>query len=187
LLAPVSFYVHYSPNMLEMKKIIFVVLLFLSFFSFSQKMVLPDTMAIHSISGIVNEVLRLTSNKKGESRNFDALRNLFLPTARFTVVNHGDSFPQPVESVSLEEFISLLRDDEHEQGYREYEISHTVNEFNGIAQVFQPFRGVDAEQHAEKGVNSYQLAFYKNRWWIVSVLWTLESKGFRVNKNARKT
>jgi hypothetical protein len=173
--------------MLQSKKATVVVLLFISSFSFSQRMVSPDTLALHSIHGIVKEVLRLTSNKKGESRNFDALRNLFLPTARFTIVNHGDSFPEQVQSISLEEFISLLRDDEDEQGYREYEISYVLNEFNGIAQVFQPFRGVDAEQHAEKGVNSYQLAFYKNRWWIVSVLWTLESPGVRISKNERKT
>src|SRR5258708_1529828 len=104
-----------------MKKFTIVVLLFTSFYSFSQNMLSPDTAALHSIHGIVNEVLRLTSNKKGESRNFDALRNLFLPTARLTIVNHGDSFPVPVESISLEEFISLLRDDEDEQGYSEYE------------------------------------------------------------------
>lgn len=51
--------------------------------------------AVRSIDGIVKEMLRIVSGEKGKLRNWKAFRNLFLPTAHFTVVSHCDSFPQP--------------------------------------------------------------------------------------------
>ena len=63
------------------------------------------------------------------------------------------------------------------KGYLEKEIHKVVDEYNGIAQVFQTFYGKDSEGVDDKGVNSYQLTYYKGRWWIVSLLWTMESKG----------
>jgi hypothetical protein len=99
----------------------------------------PDTNAVKSIEGTVKEVLRLVSGEKGQARNWEALRNLFLPTATFTVLNNNDSIPRPVETVSLDDFIKLMHDEYYEQGYLEYEIGKTVDEYNGIANVFQSF------------------------------------------------
>ena len=63
-----------------------------------QEMMLPDTNALKTVNGIVKESLRLISSEKGKTRNWEALRNLFLPTATFTVLNNNDSIPQPVET-----------------------------------------------------------------------------------------
>ena len=35
------------------------------------------------------------------------------------VLNHDDTFPEPVESVTLEEFITLMQDPYYEEGYIE--------------------------------------------------------------------
>ena len=74
----------------------------------AQEKMSPDTNAVKSIDGIVKEVLRLVSGEKGQVRNWEALRNLFLPTATFTVLNNNDSIHQPVETVSLDDFIKLM-------------------------------------------------------------------------------
>lgn len=163
-----------------MKKLTAVFFLLCSMHVSAQEKVKADTTAYHSVRGIVKEMLRLMSAEKGKARNFEALRNLFLPTARFTVLNHSDSIPQEVETVSLDEFITLIQDDYYEQGYIEREIISTVNQFNGIAQVFQSFEGKDATNHKEKGMNSYQLVYTGHRWWIVSILWTLESEKIKL-------
>ena len=90
-------------------------------------------------------MLSLVSSEKGKQRDWERFRNLFLPTAQFTVVNHSDSIPQAVETVSLEEFISLMHDAYYDNGYLEFEINKVVNEYNGIANVFQTFHGKDSE------------------------------------------
>ena len=45
------------------------------------------------------------------------MRNLFLSTATFTVLNNNDSIQQPVETVSLGDFIKIMHDEYYEQGY----------------------------------------------------------------------
>jgi hypothetical protein len=148
----------------------------------AQETMTSDTNAVKSIDGIVKEALRLVSGEKGKARNWEALRNLFLTTATFTVLNNNDSIPQPVETVSLDDFINLMHDSYYEQGYLEYETGKTVNEYNGIANVFQSFYGKDSENKEERGINSYQLVYFKERWWIANLLWTGDANGVKVPK-----
>lgn len=162
-------------------------LIFLSFSPLvmlkGQGMMLADTNALKTVHGIVNESLRLISSEKEKTKNWEAIRNLFLPTATFTILNdNNDSFPQPVETITLNDFINLLHDEYYEQGYIEYEMGKTVDEFNGIANVFQSFYGKDSEGNEERGINSYQLVYFNNRWWIANLLWTLETKKVKIPK-----
>ena len=136
--------------------------------------------ATQSIEGIVKEMLNIITIEKGEKPDFKAFRNLFLPSATFTVHSHNDSFPEPVETVSLDDFVELLNDPYYEQGFEEIELHKVINEYNGIAHVFQTYRGKDGEGESETGINSYQLVYDKDRWWIVNLLWTGDSNGVKV-------
>jgi hypothetical protein len=75
-----------------------------------------------------------------------------------------------------------MDDEYYQNGYLEYEISKVVNEYNGIANVFQTFYGKDSENREEKGINSYQLVYFNHRWWIASLLWTGDNNGVKVPK-----
>jgi len=130
----------------------------------------PDV-PLKSIDGIINELLDQITTQKGEKMDTTAIRNLFHPSAIFTVADSTNA-----ETVSLDDFLTLLKDPYYEEGYLEIEIHKVVDEYNGIAQVFQTFYGKDSEGVEEKGINSYQLTYYGSRWWIVSLLWTIESK-----------
>ena len=130
---------------------------------------------VKSIDGIIDELLDQITIEKGEQMDTTAIRNLFHPSAIFTVADSTMA-----ETVSLDEFLNLLKDPYYEQGYLEKEIHKVVDEYNGIAQVFQSFYGKDSEGTEERGINSYQLTYYGERWWIVSLLWTIESKNVRI-------
>lgn len=145
----------------------------------AQEAIISDTSAVKSIDGIVKEVLRLVSGEKGQTRNWAAFRSLFLPTATFTVLNNNDSI-QPVETVSLDIFIDLLRDAYYQEGFLEYETGKAVNEYNGIANVFQSFYAKDSEDKTERGINSYQLVYFRERWWITNLLWTSDANGVKI-------
>ncbi|MCX2680206.1 hypothetical protein OOZ15_09675 [Galbibacter sp. EGI 63066] len=130
--------------------------------------------AVASIDGIVNGLLDQITIEEGKKIDTSAVRNLFHPSAQLTVLHNDSSF---AETVSLDEFLSLLKDPYYEQGFLEKEIHKVIDEYNGIAQVFQSFYAKDSEGVENKGINSYQLAYYNGRWWIVSLLWTSESNG----------
>lgn len=166
-----------------MKKVLSLLLILISTLNLiAQESMTSDTNAVKSIDGITKEVLRLISGEKGKVRNWQALRNLFLPTATFTVLNNNDSLQQPVETVSLDDFIKLMHDEYYEQGYLEYETGRTIDEYNGIANVFQSFYGKDSENKEERGINSYQLVHFKKRWWIANLLWTGDTNGVKIPK-----
>ena len=164
-----------------MKRILLVFFILISTKNLTaQEKMSADTNAVKSIDGIVKEVLRLVSGEKGKTRNWEALRNLFLATATFTVLNNSDSIQQPVETASLDEFIKLMHDEYYEQGYLEYELGKNVDEYNGIANVFQSFYGKDSENKEERGINSYQLVYFKKRWWVANLLWTGDTNGVKI-------
>lgn len=167
----------------KMKKVLLLLLILISALNLmAQETMTSDTNAVKSIDGIVKEVLRLVSGEKGKVRNWQAMRNLFLPTATFTVLNNSDSLPQPVETVSLDNFIELMHDEYYEQGYLECETGKTIDEYNGIANVFQSFYGKDSENKEERGINSYQLVYFKKRWWVANLLWTGDANGVKIPK-----
>lgn len=85
-----------------MNLLFIIIFVILSVDSLAQEKPFADTAAVSSIDGIVNGVLEIITVDKGENINLEKFRNLFLPTARFSILNHDDSMPQPFESVSLE-------------------------------------------------------------------------------------
>jgi len=77
-----------------MKKVLPVFFILITTMTLAAQEMSSDTNAVKSIDGIVKEVLRLVSGEKGQARNWEALRNLFLRTATFTVLNNNDSIQQ---------------------------------------------------------------------------------------------
>ncbi len=162
----------------------FLAILFVSF-SFTttaQTKKIPHEEAIKTIDGTLTRMLQLLSVEKGNTIDTKSLKKLFLVHATFSVRSPDESYPNPFETVNLEDFLESLSDNYYEQGFEEKEISKVVNEFNGIANVFQSFIGLDSEGNSERGVNSYQLVYLKDRWWIANMIWTLETDEVKIPK-----
>ena len=162
-------YIRAIPNQHDMKHLL-CLLLFLTASVSSRAQENPKA-SLQTIDGIINELLDQITIEKGEKMDTTAIRNLFHPAALFTVADSTQA-----ETVTLDEFLVLLKDPYYEAGYREQEIHKVVDAYQGIAQVFQTFQGKDSEGAEERGLNSYQLTYYADRWWIVSLLWTIESE-----------
>lgn len=155
-----------------MKRLILLILILYSSSLYAQEKQKLNVDATKSIDGIVKEMLHIISGEEGKIRDWNAFRNLFLPHARLTILNHGDSLTLPVESITINEFIEIMHDEYYQQGFIEHETGKVVNEFNGIANVFQSFYAKDSEGEEGTGINSYQLVFFNERWHIVSLVWT---------------
>lgn len=161
-----------------MKKIAIGLLMFLVTTGHAQEKRPNDTIAVHSIDGIVEAVLRTISGEAGTPNDLEAFRDLFLPSARLTVLTHQPSTPYRIFTV--DEFIHLIASQPDDRGFIEVELEKVTDEYNGIAQVFQSYHAKDDKQHDEKGINSYQLVYFNNRWWIANIIWTGDSNGVTV-------
>ena len=72
-------------------------------------------------------------------------------------------------------------------GFEEVESAKAIDEYNGIAHAFQTFEGrVLESDESGRGINSYELVFYENRWWITSLLWTLEDDSHPIPEKYKK-
>ena len=137
-----------------------------------------DTMALKTPEGVAAKMLEFISFEKGEEKDWDEYRNLFLPGATKTSFRpqDGKSLRNQVRSVNIEEFVRYSAESYSKNGFEEYVIGLDVQEFNGIASVFQSFycRTLDGS-YEKRGVNSYQLVFLNDRWWIVNTMFINES------------
>ena len=137
-----------------------------------------DTMALKTPEGICAKMLEFISFEKDEIKDWDEYRNLFLPSAQKMSFRFqpGEPLSRQVRSLNIEEFVRYSGPNYSKNGFEEYVIGVDVKEFNGIATVFQSFfcRTLDGSYEA-RGVNSYQLVFLNNRWWIASTMFTNET------------
>ena len=142
-----------------------------------------DTMALKTPEGIAAKMLEFISFEKDEVKDWDEYRNLFLPNAQkmsFRFKN-GDPISRQVRSQNIEEFVRYSGPNYPKNGFEEYVIGVDVKEFNGIASVFQSFycRTLNGSYEA-RGVNSYQLVFLNDRWWIASTMFTNETDDIKL-------
>lgn len=153
-------------------------LLILTIFVLNQGHTQIDTLALKSPEGIAAKMLEFISFDKGEVKDWDEYRNLFLPNAqKFSIRSKpGASLRTQVRGMNIEEFVRYAGPSYAKTGFEEYVIGLDINEFNGIATVFQSFycRSLDGSYEA-RGVNAYQMVFLNNRWWIASTMFTNES------------
>ena len=161
-----------------MKPLLFGLLLFIAVPLPAQNQK-PHTNSVSSIDGIVNEVLSIVSGEEGKERDWEQFRQLFLPTAQFGVLYHKNDGTKQINTLTLEEFVRMAGQAYQSDGFIEYELSKKVDEYNGIAQVFQRYYAKEQDIE-EKGINSFQLVHDGNRWWIFSILWTNDRNGVEV-------
>lgn len=160
-----------------MKKLILIALAFLSFQVSSQNREIYQDVKL-----LVAESLKVVSVEKGQKIDTAYYRTFFLPTARFTFVGK-DEGKSLHETMSLNDFLASLTDEYYSNGYTEKSTGQIVEEYNGIAQVIQSFYGKDSEGEEGRGVNTYQLIFSGDRWWIANMVWTMsENEGKDIPK-----
>ena len=157
------------------KYIPFLLLICFSATLFSQE----DPSYLKTPEGVAAKMLEFISFEKGEEKDWDEYRNLFLPSAQKISIRpkSGEPIFRQVRTMNIEEFVRYAGPSYSKDGFEEYVIGLDVKEFNGIASVFQSFycRNLDGSYEA-RGVNSYQLVQVNDRWWIASTMFSNETE-----------
>lgn len=119
--------------------------------------------------------------EKEEPRDWDRLRSILLPDARFRIVRWPDAQGKPVGQLrgwNVEEFIADARVQYGERGFWEREIWGRTERFGGIAHRISAYESVVGSEDADpvgRGVNSFQLVRFERRWRIAAVAWDIET------------
>ena len=153
-----------------------VVLLFFHIVSIGSSLKAQEADPTKTIDEIVKEGLGIISGKKGEARDWDRFRDLFAADAQFSVLVKSKEGKSQIRNFNLEEFVRSGKNFYINNDFSEVEIKKIINEYNGIATVFQSYL-VEVNGKKEKGVNAYQLMHDGERWWIISLMWTNDQNG----------
>jgi len=137
----------------------------------------PIRQDVESIETILNAIYASISGAKGQARDWDRFRSLFVPGARLipTIKRPLGGFTTRV--LTPEEFITSSGKFMEEQGFFEKSIANHVETFGNIAHVFSVYEGRHATSDPKpfvRGINSIQLMNDGKRWWVVTIFWQAE-------------
>jgi hypothetical protein len=146
-----------------------------------------DPADVASIDGIITAAYDGISGPAGKKRDWDRERSLYFPGARLIpTAKPGAENPQVAPQIlDVEGFIARVEPFFQESGFYEKEIARRTEQFGNIAQVWSTYESRHSENDPEpfmRGINSIQLYFDGNRWWIVSIYWQQESADHPIPK-----
>jgi hypothetical protein len=136
-----------------------------------------------SVQNILDAYYDCISGPIGQKRDFDRFKNLFYESASFTYSywNKEQTKASTMIFKTVDGFIEKL-DYLDKKGFYEYEISNTINEFGSVIQVFSTYtyRVEDKSTEPKTGITSYEILFDGERYWILSMFWTIENERFKI-------
>lgn len=132
---------------------------------------------VQTLDSAINSLYSVISGEKEVKRDWDFFKFLFKPGAKLIPSAKKDSL-YVARYLSPEDYINSSGKWLLENGFFEKEISRKVDTFGNIAQVFSTYEAFHSESDAQpfmRGINSIQLLYDNQRWWIVNVYWMQET------------
>ncbi len=134
---------------------------------------------------IMHAVYDVISGPKGQKRDWDRMRSLFVPGARLIPVQTDKDGNTRTRMLSVEDYIRLGGPYLEKEGFFERETHREVDRYGAIAQVFSTYEsrhGADDAKPFARGINSFQLFYDGKRWWVVTIYWQEEKPGLPIPK-----
>jgi hypothetical protein len=130
---------------------------------------------VKSIDSIIAAVYSVISGPAGE-RDWNRFRSLFVPGATLTSAGKDREGNIHVRPRTAEEYVKGAGGYFAQHGFFESSIVNRVHTFGNIAHVLSSYesRAAATEAPFARGINSFELAYDGNRWWVVSILWDEE-------------
>jgi hypothetical protein len=129
---------------------------------------------VKTLDGILKAFYEVISGPAGQPRDWERDATLYVPEAIMGRTVRPEGKPQ-IMIMNREQYIEsstpILN-----QGFFEIELHRSVRSFGAITHVFSTY---EARQTPDgpvlrRGVNSIQLFYDQQRWWIVSAIWDIE-------------
>jgi hypothetical protein len=135
----------------------------------------PKPEDVKSIDSILAALYNVISGPAGE-RDWNRFRSLFVPGATLTSAGKDREGNIHVRPRTVEDYVRGAGGYFSQHGFFESSIVNRVQTFGNIAHVFSSYesRNAAAEAPFARGINSFQLAYDGQRWWVVSILWDEE-------------
>jgi hypothetical protein len=159
-----------------MKKISTFLLLSLAFTINAQTK--DYTKHVQSIDSTIETLYSVISGDKGVARDWNLFKYLFHKDAKLIPSGANRQGKISARFMSPEEYINTSGKWLFENGFHEKEIGRKTERFGNIVHVFSTYESFRTKKDVKpfmRGINSIQLLFDGNRWWIINVYWMSEN------------
>ncbi|NYF50013.1 hypothetical protein [Tunturiibacter gelidoferens] len=137
----------------------------------------PDD--VKSPEAILNAVYSVISGPKGQARDWDRMRSLFIPDARLIpATTSAASGRSDAVVLTIDGYISRSQGRMTTNGFFERSIHNEIEQFGNIVQVWSTYESrhsADDPAPFTRGINSFQLLKDGDRYWVVNIFWDSES------------
>lgn len=140
----------------------------------------PRPADVASPEAVVRALYETVQRAPGAVFQWDRLRTLFLPSARM-LPNTEQTGGEP-QVLSVDDFIAWIdrgtpKDAAKDRGFAEEEVHTIVERFGDVAHAFSTYQKHfwNDARILGRGINSVQLVFREQRWWIASIAWDEET------------
>jgi hypothetical protein len=138
---------------------------------------------VKSPEAILNAVYGVISGAKGQPRDWDRMRSLFVPDARLipavaaSAANGGAAHSDAIV-LSVDGYIERSSGRLTGDGFFEHSVHNVTEQFGNIVQVWSTYESrhnLDDAKPFARGINSFQLLKDGDRYWVVNIFWDSES------------
>ena len=139
-----------------------------------------DPKDVESPESIVHALYDIISTPAGEIPNWSRWNTLFIPEARLIALGSNNEGEDGYNTWTPDEYKEQVGGYLEENPFFEIEASHTSEQFGNMVHRFSTYESYRsmAEPPFSRGINSIQLLYMEDRWWIVTILWQSENERF---------
>ncbi|NRB53663.1 MAG: DUF2911 domain-containing protein [Saprospiraceae bacterium] len=134
---------------------------------------------VASLDNILKALYASISGEKGELRDWDRFRNLFIPEARLMPSSKNKEGKVGYRIMTPDEYVTRSGKWLEENGFHEVEISREEVEYGSLVHVFSTYKSYRSKKDEEpfaRGINSIQLMNDGDRWWVIQIYWLGETE-----------
>jgi hypothetical protein len=137
----------------------------------------PRSEDVSSVDGLIKAFYETISGPAGQPRQWGRDRTLYVPGVRFVSTGvRKNGKPYAVVS-SHQEYVDAVNDSFVREGFFEHEIHRVTRTYGNITHVWSTYESrVKADGPVTaRGINSVELFFDGQRWWIATATWADET------------
>lgn len=134
---------------------------------------------VESLDNIVETLYSVISGDKGVKRDWALFNHLFKPDAKLMPTRMEKDSLISVSYLTPQDYIDRSGPWLEENGFHEKEIFRVTESFGNITHLFSTYSAFRNSKDTEpfmRGINSIQLLYDNQRWWITNIYWQAESK-----------
>ena len=161
-----------------------IVVIVFSFFSFMKIHAQETNDNLASVNGLIQTLYKTISGPVGKDRDWEMFRTLFADEARMYIAVASKDSGTVLRVLTPEQYIERNKTRLADMGFTENEIHRSTESYGAITHVFSTyeshFTNPTNEEETVKGINSIQLFYDGNRYYILSICWDANAKNIPV-------